>query len=255
MCLVFAGSPVLCPWGRLCSFDWREDRRRVFDTMKVQLLLLLALVGLLCAFTSASPTAVPTVSTQLAPEENTPAETAAVEMTVDSFTILTTWISPIPTTVPAQSTTKVFTEFAAVSTTPALTEAEAPSTANTEGPTETETPAETEDPGTEAPAETEGPTESEDPGTEDPSETEGPGTEAPAETEGPTETEDPGMEGASKMDKTERETNGEMIIDNGTEDGLSSGQIVSIVVGALLAVAVTAAVVIVVVRRMGKYSP
>lgn len=37
------------------GFDWREERRRVFfDTMKVQLLLLSALVGLLCAFTSAS---------------------------------------------------------------------------------------------------------------------------------------------------------------------------------------------------------
>lgn len=50
------------------SFDWREERRRVFfDTMKVQLLLLSALVGLLCAFTSASKWTLsyhhPTVST------------------------------------------------------------------------------------------------------------------------------------------------------------------------------------------------
>lgn len=66
--------PLVCVWSHWCRLsasesndsDRRKDRRRVFSTMKVQLLLLLALVGLFCAFARASKCTVfhcPAVST------------------------------------------------------------------------------------------------------------------------------------------------------------------------------------------------
>ncbi|XP_026224543.1 platelet glycoprotein Ib alpha chain [Anabas testudineus] len=71
------------------------------------------------------------------------------------------------------------------------------------------------------------------------------------ETDGPTDqseqTMGPGV--------AEADLGGEVVVEDDTAEGLSSGQVAGIVIGALLAVVIVIAVVIAVVRRMGKYSP
>ncbi|XP_063321413.1 podoplanin isoform X2 [Pelmatolapia mariae] len=204
--------------------------------MKVQLLLLSALVGLLCAFTSANPITDPTelYSSAVAITEGE----ATAGVTLVNNPVVTSLPPSEPTTVHVEITTHVFNDHTTV---PALTTEARAQVTETEAPntptqyteyTSEETPSSTEqvfsEPQTDDLAETMGPT----------------GTVIPADTEGT----------AERVGPVGTETTG-LIIEEDTEEALSSGQIVGIVVGALLAVAVITAVVIVVLKRMGEYSP
>ncbi|XP_039903848.1 podoplanin isoform X2 [Simochromis diagramma] len=204
--------------------------------MKVQLLLLSALVGLLCAFTSANPITDPTElhssSVVITEGETTP----GVALEADPTPVVTSHPPSVPTMVHFEITTHVFNDHmnVPVLTTEALVnETEAPNTPTqyTEYTSE-ETTSSTEqvlsESQTDALTETMGPT----------------GTVIPADTEGT----------AERVGPVGTETT-DLIIEEDTEEALSSGQIVGIVVGALLAVAVITAVVIVVLKRMGEYSP
>ncbi|XP_063321412.1 podoplanin isoform X1 [Pelmatolapia mariae] len=213
--------------------------------MKVQLLLLSALVGLLCAFTSANPITDPTelYSSAVAITEGE----ATAGVTLVNNPVVTSLPPSEPTTVHVEITTHVFNDHTTV---PALTTEARAQVTETEAPntptqyteyTSEETPSSTEqvfsEPQTDDLAETMGPT-----GTVIPADTEG-----TAERVGPVGTETTGL-------IIEEDTEGEESVGERRE-ALSSGQIVGIVVGALLAVAVITAVVIVVLKRMGEYSP
>lgn len=206
--------------------------------MKVQLLLLSALVGLLCAFTSANPI---TGTTGLYASSVAIAEgeaTTGVTLGANPTPVVTGHPPSEPTAVHFEIATHFFNDHTTVPvpTTEAVahvTETEAPNTPTQYAEyTSEETTSSTEqvfsEPQTDDLAETMGPT-----GTVIPA-----GTEGTAERVGPAGTETTGL-----------------IIEENTEEALSSGQIVGIVVGALLAVAVITAVVIVVLKRMGEYSP
>ncbi|XP_004070410.1 podoplanin isoform X2 [Oryzias latipes] len=206
--------------------------------MKVQLLLLVALAGPFCAFTSASPT-FPTELLSASPEKNE--ETSNVDSSVLAETSVVVITGPPPTqpealpgivsdtestpgaapTTEYDSTAFVFTERQDVFTKP-MTET-ATDAAQTEAPA-----VETLAPETSAP---DAVTDPQDPGHENPV------TQQEDYTEGP---------------KMEEELGDEVTVE---EESLSSGQIIGIVIGALLAVVIFIAVVIAVVRRMGKYSP
>uniref|UniRef100_A0A1A7YM39 Podoplanin n=1 Tax=Iconisemion striatum TaxID=60296 RepID=A0A1A7YM39_9TELE len=222
--------------------------------MKVQLLLLLALVGPFCAFTCASPTEYPTeiiwtgevTSVENALVTDPPPTTPHVAPHADGTTDLPSTIGDsLETTVEIKTTEaeQTVTLTPVVEITTPIVETTVPAEEATTTPVEeTEAPAEE----TEAPAEV---------------------TEAPAEvTEAPAEmTEAPGQETEAPADPTEAEeqieviekssTNEELSSEKETEEGLSSGQIVGIVIGAIVAVVIVIAVVIAVFRRMGKYSP
>nr|XP_004554184.2 podoplanin isoform X2 [Maylandia zebra] len=204
--------------------------------MKVQLLLLSALVGLLCAFTSANPITDPTElhnsSVVITEGETTP----GVALVANATTVVTSHPPSVPTTAHFEITTHVFNDHTSVPvpTTEALvTETEAPNTPTQYAEyTSEETTSSTEQVLSESQ-------------TDDLTETMGPtGTVIPADTEGT----------AERVGPVGTETT-DLIIEEDTEEALSSGQIVGIVVGALLAVAVITAVVIVVLKRMGEYSP
>ncbi|XP_031582340.1 podoplanin [Oreochromis aureus] len=204
--------------------------------MKVQLLLLSALVGLLCAFTSANPITGPTAlySTSVAITEGE--DTPGVTLEADPTLVVTDHPPSEPTTVHFEIATHIFNDHTTV---PVLTTeaevqvTEAPNTSTQYAEyTSEETTSSTEqvfsDPQTDDLAGTMSPT----------------GTVIPAATEGT----------AERVGPVGTETT-DLIIEEDTEEALSSGQIVGIVVGALLAVAVITAVVIVVLKRMGEYSP
>lgn len=185
-------------------------------TMKVQLLLLLALVGPFCAFTRASPTGLPIPTTEEIPVTAEDVVTDATEVSKEEP------VTGPPATAPAAAPEEVATEV--------FTEAAPLSTVNTEeAGVETETPvpstpAAPEPLVTDAHVETEAPTEAAE-------------VDVPAEATAPVE------------------AGQDVIVEDEIQDGLSSGQVVGIVIGALLAVVIVIAVVIAVVRRMGKYSP
>ncbi|KAM6928772.1 podoplanin [Lycodopsis pacificus] len=73
----------------------------------------------------------------------------------------------------------------------------------------------------------------------------------PPETEGSTEAADVAVQ---PTDAANAETGEDVVVED-TAEGLSSGQVVCIVIGSLLATVIVIAVVIAMVRRMGKYSP
>ncbi|KAL7397889.1 hypothetical protein ABVT39_001287 [Epinephelus coioides] len=184
--------------------------------MNVQLLLLVALAGPFCAFTHASPTALPSEL------EVTAAPTIATEANEGTSEDLSTNTDP-PTSEPAAApevhTAEVITEAAPVTevnTKAAVVETEAPPAAT---------------------------------GGMEPFITDQPvvATAAPTVT---AEVDD--KPEATAPAKTEADD--EVVVED-EPDGLSSGQVVGIVIGALLAVVIVIAVVIAVVRRMGKYSP
>ncbi|XP_035761581.1 podoplanin isoform X2 [Neolamprologus brichardi] len=203
--------------------------------MKVQLLLLSALVGLLCAFTSANPITDPTElhsSSVVVTEEEA---ATGVTLGANPTPVVTGHPPSEPTAVHFEITTHVFNDHMTVPvpTTEALvTETEAPNTSTQYAEyTSEETTSSTEQVLSESQ-------------TDDLTETMGStGTVIPADTEGI----------AERVGPVGTETT-DLIIED-PEEALSSGQIVGIVVGALLAVAVIIAVVIVVLKRMGEYSP
>ncbi|XP_069545213.1 podoplanin [Brachyistius frenatus] len=183
--------------------------------MKVQLLLLVALVGPFCAFTHASPTEIPTGLDSGTTER----VTEVIYITEPSKEELTAVTGP-PATEPA-----LVPEFVIVTTPPSDTFAPKEAVVATKIPANTITAA-PEPLLTDAPVfETEGPTED---------------TEA---------VDKPEMTIPAKVDATE-----EVVIVTQTDE-LTSGHVVGIVIGAILAVIIVIAVVIAVVRRMGKYSP
>lgn len=201
--------------------EFLTDGRGDIFIMKVQLLLLLALVGPFCAFTHASPTALPedldTGVTEMPPEVPEVTEAPKEELTV---------LTGAPDTDPPAAPEEVVTEAATEAAPPAPVETEA-SIVETEGP-----PAVTE-------------------GLPEPLVTEAPAvvTAAPTEAAPEEEEKQPVATAAAELEPDV------VIEEEATHDGLSSGQVVGIVIGALLAVVIVIAVVIAAVRRMGKYSP
>ncbi|XP_061910403.1 podoplanin isoform X1 [Entelurus aequoreus] len=180
--------------------------------MNVQLLLLLAV----CAFTHASPTALPTERGIFATDSVADVTSEATEASKDHEVV-----TGPPTTEPPTAEQQV--------TTDTVTEAPSPQV-TTNGEEETETP---------APAAT--------------AEPEPLSTEPPAvETDVPTE---PAVVSPQWTEASQTNTGDEVIVEDEAAEGLSSGQVVGIVIGALLAVIIVGAVVVAVVRRMGKYSP
>lgn len=183
--------------------------------MKVQLLLLLALVGPFCAFTRASPTGLPLDTTEGIPV--TAGDVVPDTTEVSKEELITGPPPTAPAVAPQDAMTEVVTETAPLSTViteEAVVETDAPVVSTAAAP---------EPLITDAPAVTAAPTEVAD-------------VDVPAETTAPMAGQD-------------------VIVEEEIEDGLSSGQVVGIVIGALLAVVIVIAVVIAVVRRMGKYSP
>lgn len=208
-------------------------------TMKVQLLLPLALAGLLCSFTHASPTTNPQNSVQ---EETTTLEDlhTRFEEIIDIGTLPTVpqaFPEVVSTAGPVDATevpTNIFTptQDPIPDTTVVVTEAEEVTTEAEEVTASSLPPAEiTLLPTSPLPEILT--TES---------------TEH-QETDGhlPEGTESPTNSGTEGLDKT----NAEEFL----EDGPGTGQIVGIVIGAIVAVVIVIAVVIAVLRRMGKYSP
>ncbi|XP_061759788.1 podoplanin [Nerophis ophidion] len=184
--------------------------------MNVQLLLLLAV----CAFTHASPTALPTDRDIFATDSVADITSQATEGSKDLEVV-----TGPPTTEPPTAAEQVATDIVTEAPSPQVT------TNGREGPTlETETP---------APAATAEP----EPLT----------TEPPAvQTDVPTE---PAVVSPQWTETSQANTADEVLVEDDAAEGLSSGQVVGIVIGALLAVVIVGAVVVAVVRRMGKYSP
>ncbi|XP_054648739.1 podoplanin isoform X2 [Dunckerocampus dactyliophorus] len=185
--------------------------------MNVQLLLLLAF----CAFTHASPTALPTDHDILTTDSGADIILEATEASKDLDVV-----TGPPPTEPATAEEQVVTD--AVTEAPSL---QVTTNTEEEPAIETETPA----PISTAPPE--------------PLRTEPPAVETSVPTK-PAEAEVfPQWTEAAEANKGD-----EVVVEDGAEE-LSSGQVVGIVIGALLAVIIVIAVVIAVVRRMGKYSP
>ncbi|XP_054905838.1 mucin-2 isoform X1 [Poeciliopsis prolifica] len=194
--------------------------------MKVQLLLLLALAGPLCSFTRASPTTVTSYSSSV---------TKKAEETI---------ITGPPPTDPQVAPQDVEFSTAAteantdVSTTESNLILGTTSVEVTRAPTvHTSTSAETASP----PPETTAAPIFETTGSEETSSPFIDGTEAPIDP-----TMSPGATTGTDND------NAGVTVE--TQEGLSTGQIVGIVFGAMVAVVIVIAVVIAVLRRMGKYS-
>ncbi|KAL7884861.1 hypothetical protein AOLI_G00076310 [Acnodon oligacanthus] len=199
--------------------------------MKFELLLLFALVGPFCAITHASTLVVPTAedlasvtfaidATESPKEQDT---TAAPEEAV-------TEVSELPATKAAVAETEAQvtdTEAPVVSTMvaperPAITEA-VPEPDETTSVVETVAPEDTEA---------------------------AVGTEAAEETEAKVE-ENAAPEAEAELGQ-ETETQADVEVE---DSGLSTGHVVGIAIGALVAVVIIIAVIVVVVRRMGQYSP
>lgn len=199
--------------------------------MNVQLLLLLALAGPFCAFTHASPTGssanleVTNPPTQHSQETDVPTSHTIAHAATDAPKVDLTLVTGHPPTAPAALPEEVQTVTATAEPAPSVNEEHVVETdAPTLAPTAAQQPRITDPP---APAvETAAPTH-------------------PAEAEDQTE-----ATGAS-----EANTGDNVVLEEGSMEGLSSGQVVGIVIGALLAVVIVIAVVIAAVRRMGKYSP
>ncbi|XP_019115623.1 podoplanin isoform X1 [Larimichthys crocea] len=198
--------------------------------MNVQLLLLLALVGPFCAFTHASPTALPTEVSDMvtATETDISADATAAPDTPDAPATQGTLDADLsivtgpPATEPAAAPEEVATEVVTEAAPPAVT-------VNTE-----EAIVETVAP-TPAAATNEAP--------------------EPLITDPPiVETAAPTMAGEAEVVAEVTEKSEDVLLTDDTPGDLSYGQIVGIVIGALLAVVIVIAVVIAVVRRMGKYS-
>ncbi|XP_034029092.1 uncharacterized protein si:ch211-156j16.1 [Thalassophryne amazonica] len=188
--------------------------------MEVQLLLLLALLGLFSTCTVASPTGIPEDDYVTLKE----ATSATTEIVVEEVTDVTWSPSTNLVSVSDVAMTVQVTEAGTEETLVDLTAAPEKTTY------ETETLA---DAGmTPEPVDTEGPTV----------ETEGP-TEAPTEGE------------IEPMSTEANKAGDEVIIEDGTVESLSSAQVFGIVIGILLGVAFLIGVVVAVVRRRGKYSP
>lgn len=186
--------------------------------MNVQLLLLLALVGPFCAFTHASPTEIPPElgTTGIAELPHVTGAAAATEASKEDLPEVTGPPATEPAAVPAQGTEVAVTE-AAPAITVANTEA---SEADTSAATETQQPLTT--------------------------------NAHPVETAAPTTV----AEGQPEVTAAaETETKEGVVVEGETEEGMTSGQVAGIVIGALLAVVIVTCVVVGMVRRMGKYSP
>lgn len=193
--------------------------------MNVQLLLLLALVGPFCAFTRASPTALPTEA--FAVTEANADISEGTEAAKEELSVVTGPPSTVPAAAPEQLATEVVTEVA----TEVVTEAAVvPDVVVTD-----EAVVETEHPVVAATA-------------PEPLITEAPVVETAAPTDAANAEDEPAATAAAGVETKEDEN---VII----EESLSSGPVVGIVIGALLAVIIVIAVVIAAVRRMGKYSP
>ncbi|XP_036961470.1 guanine nucleotide-binding protein G(s) subunit alpha isoforms XLas [Acanthopagrus latus] len=197
--------------------------------MNVQLLLLLALAGPFCALTHASPTALPE---DLGDEGDLPTVTEGPKLDLSLVTG-----APAATEAAEVAQDQVVTDAAVAAEIDAATAA--PGEAATEA-----APAVvlTEEPV----ADTEAPVASTAAAPEQLI-TEAPAVEAPAPTD-EAEGEDPPVVPTSAAEVEEEVLYVEV-------EGLSSGQVAGIVIGALLAVVILIAVVIAAVRRMGKYSP
>ncbi|XP_072223527.1 podoplanin [Leuresthes tenuis] len=227
--------------------------------MKLQLLLLLALVGPFCAFTHASPTALPTEAAASHEDSKiTPEGTVAAKEDSDVVTgpvptepeaVPAVAVETVPTSItPEEPFTEVAATVAAAPEVPEFHFTEAPA-AITEAPVLMTTAPAVD---TAAPA-----VDTAAPAVD---------TAAPAvDTGAPAvDTTAPAVDAAVSTDLAEAEVQtqatateaegdeNEIVV---TEDGLSSGQIIGIVIGALLAMVIVIAIVIAVVRRMGKYSP
>ncbi|KAK9515506.1 hypothetical protein VZT92_026147 [Zoarces viviparus] len=196
--------------------------------MNVQLLLLLALAGPFCAFTHASPTGIP----EGLDARTNDSEADIVTEVTEVPEAYSTSITPPPKH--QEATTKVVVTEGVTTDGVAATEVvtEAAATHAVIVTTE-EAVVET---GAYAAA------------------TAAPGlitTDSPVvETTGPTKAADVPVQ---PTDAAKAETGDDVVVE-GTEEGLSSGQVVGIVIGSLLAMGIVIAVSIAVVRRMGKYS-
>ncbi|MCI4380755.1 hypothetical protein PGIGA_G00243670 [Pangasianodon gigas] len=224
--------------------------------MKFELLLLFALVGSFCTITHASTLVVPT-------EAELAQVTGAFLPTEASETFKEEEAAPdkVVTEAPAPAATEAAVEdreTPSPHTEVAVEETEAPSV-HTEAQTEqTETPS----------AHSEAPAEEK--------ETPGGVTEAPAEntesavvaedttaTEGTSEVTEAAKTGQQDTDKgpTSHAESGQVIetgrdeVEVEDSEGMSTGHVVGIVFGALVAVVIIIAVIVVVVRRMGQYTP
>ncbi|KAM8754794.1 podoplanin [Acanthopagrus schlegelii] len=205
--------------------------------MNVQLLLLLALAGPFCALTHASPTALPE---DVGDEGDLPAVTEGPKLDLSLVTG-----APAATEAAEVAQDQVVTDAAVEAEIEA--ETAAPGEAATAAPGEAATEAAPAVVLTEEPvADTEAPVASTAAAPEQLI-TEAPAVEAPAPTE-EAEKEDPPVVPTSAAEVEEEVLYVEV-------EGLSSGQVAGIVIGALLAVVILIAVVIAAVRRMGKYSP
>ncbi|XP_053092446.1 uncharacterized protein si:ch211-156j16.1 isoform X1 [Pangasianodon hypophthalmus] len=225
--------------------------------MKFDLLLLFALVGYFCTITHASTLVVPT-------EAESAQVTGAFVPTEASETFKEEEAAPdkVVTEAPASAATEPAVENGETPsphTEVAVEETVAPSVDNENQTEQTETlsahseaPVEEKETPvgvTEAPAET---TEAAVV-TEDTTATEG----TPKVTEAADEAPKTGLQDTSKGPKTEPES-GQMIETDQVEvedsEGMSTGHVVGIVFGALVAVVIIIAVIVVVVRRMGQYT-
>ncbi|XP_037833130.1 mucin-7 isoform X2 [Kryptolebias marmoratus] len=224
--------------------------------MKVQLLLLVALVGPFCAFTCASPTG----------PYNTEAETD-VTSAAPTPTKLDIRTGPPPTEPHAapdvvHTSTSFVTDGTEEPMTPtyvgAATSQHPPSVGSTAPTEETTASPSTPEETTTTPSTTEETTASTAAPTKDsmtptaalPEETTYAAAAPPEITTPADPTED---EDQTYLMET-HSLSEEVTIDESNE-GLTSGQIVGIVIGAILAVVLVTAVVFAFVRRMGKYSP
>ncbi|XP_041802170.1 classical arabinogalactan protein 7 [Chelmon rostratus] len=186
--------------------------------MNVQLLLLVALVGPFCAYTHASPTAVPTESDVGVTHFLADVTAEATESAIDDLTVVTGPPPTDPVAAPEQLTTE---DAPLAAASPALSTEEP--VAETEAPTAVPTPA------------------------PEPFNTDSPAVETAAPSDATVAEVQPEV--------TAGEPSEGVVVEEGENENLTSGQVVGIVIGALLAVVIVIAVVIAAVRRMGKYSP
>ncbi|XP_038161896.1 podoplanin [Cyprinodon tularosa] len=202
--------------------------------MKVQLLLLLALAGPLCSFTRASPTSVPTDVMKVGEDIITgppPTSPQAVPVITGgsvapkAFTEVTTAAEDTkPTTSLLKMVTVAITEGASTESTILYTQSTLlPAQASSLPPITTADPALKTTPS--------------------------------AVTDTLPSITETTYSNAHKEAIDGTEENERMEIEDGQEEGLSSGHIVGIVIAAIVAVVIVGAVILSLWRKMGKYSP
>ncbi|KAK1898819.1 Podoplanin [Dissostichus eleginoides] len=234
---------ALCPKGSPKGCDWR---RKLFTTMNVQLLLLLALAGPFCAFTHAKRGSIFKRVIWMREEQETRRESTRYVMSLKRRpTLFHPHVISSSSTPPlgiypslldesldpgGQSPTEIPSDLEVAD----VTEAPKEELSVVEAVTE-------ELPAVEVNTE------------EAVVETEAAATEAPEAPE--VIVTDPPAAAEEEVVPTEAVLAEEdVVVEDGTAEGMSSGQVVGIVIGALIAVIIAIAVVIAVVRRMGKYS-